>query len=466
MALFFERLRDGRRHRLLLRAILKVARLGEQALLGKNRPRPLDKIAPERIFERDHGQFRFKEATTEAIARSLAESANQKSKLETPMRLLDRYIVRNFLQPYIYCIIGFLSIWLIFDISDNSSTIFDEHAALAMVMQFYWTQIPQVLVILLPVSLLLSLLFSLGRMSRANEIVSMLTAGVSVPRLVFPLLIIGFLTTGVTQALNYSLAAHAELARKNFFDQVNRGGVREVVITAQVFRNRSDNRTWYIARFRRNSNQFSGVQVVQQDARGNITRNYIVTQAFYEPATKSWRMENVKVVNYDIAGNITDEKLLPSLKITGWSETPYRLSSANVRPEFLGISELQEYLRYNSDFPQTLLAPFRTQLQYRWALPWTCMVVAIMATPLGIGFSRRGILASVAVAIGLVFTMNFLIHLFLALGEGDRVSPIVAAWTPNVIYFVIGLYLLRLRATNREAPSFNPAVLWRSLRAR
>ncbi|MGB8342560.1 MAG: LptF/LptG family permease [Chthoniobacterales bacterium] len=382
------------------------------------------------------------------------------------MRLLDRYIVRNFLQPYIYCIIGFLSIWLIFDISDNSSTIFDEHAALGMVVQFYWTQIPQVLVILLPVSLLLSLLFSLGRMSRANEIVSMLTAGVSVPRLVFPLLIIGFLTTGVTQALNYSLAAHAELARKNFFDQVNRGGVREVVITAQVFRNRTDDRTWYITRFRRNSNQFSGVQVVQQDAQGNITRNYIVTQAFYEPATKSWRMENVKVVNYDLAGNITDEKLLPSLTITGWSETPYRLSSANVRPEFLGISELREYLRYNSDFPQTLLAPFRTQLQYRWALPWTCMVVAIMATPLGIGFSRRGILASVAVAIGLVFTMNFLIHLFLALGEGDRVSPIVAAWTPNVIYFVIGLYLLRLRATNREAPSFNPAVLWRSLRAR
>ena len=382
------------------------------------------------------------------------------------MRLLDRYIVRNFLQPYIYCIIGFLSIWLIFDISDNSSTIFDERAPLGLVVHFYWTQIPQVLVILLPVSLLLSLLFSLGRMSRSNEMVSMLTAGVSVPRVVFPLLLIGLLTTGVTQALNYSLAAHAELARKNFFDQVNRGGLREVVIAAQVFRNRTDYRTWYIARFRRNSNEFSGVQVVQQDAQGNITRNYIATEAFYEPATKSWRMEGAKVVNYDLAGNITDEKLVPSLMITGWSETPYRLSSANVRPEFLGISELREYLRYNSDFPQTLLAPFRTQLQYRWALPWTCMVVAIMATPLGIGFSRRGILASVAVAIGLVFTMNFLIHLFLALGEGDRVSPIVAAWAPNVIYFAIGLYLLRLRATNREAPNFNPAALWRSLRAR
>ncbi len=380
------------------------------------------------------------------------------------MRLLDRYIVRNFLQPYIYCILGFLSIWLIFDISDNSSTIFDERAPFLLVLKFYWTQIPQVLVILLPVSLLLALLFALGRMSRSNEIVSMLTAGVSVPRVVLPLLLLGLLTTGVTLALNYSLAAHAELARKNFFDQVNRGGVRDVVISGQVFRNRTDDRTWYISRFRPNTNEFSGVQIVQQDVEGNIVRNYIATEAFYESATKSWRLDNLKVVNYDAEGNITDEKMVRSLAIPDWSETPYRLSSANVRPEFLGISELREYLYFNADFPETLLAPFRTQLQYRWALPWTCLVVAIMATPLGIGFSRRGILASVAAAIGLVFTMNFLTHLFLALGEGDRVSPFVAAWTPNLIFLAIGLYLLHLRATNREAPTFNPVALWRSLR--
>lgn len=381
------------------------------------------------------------------------------------MRLLDRYILRNFLQPFVYCILGFLAIWLIFDISDNSSTIFDERAPLGLVLRFYWTQIPQVLVILLPVSLLLALLFSLGRMSRSNEIVSMLTAGVSVPRLILPLLIVGLLTTGVTFALNYSLAAHAELARKNFLDQVRRGGTRDIVIAGQVFRNRTDNRTWYISRFRPNSNDFSGVQIIQQDAEENIVRNYMATEAYYDPATRTWRLDRAKVVNYDAAGNITDEKMVRSMTISDWSETPYRLSSANVRPEFLGISELQTYLHFNADFPQTLLAPFRTQLQHRWALPWTCLVVAIMAAPLGIGFSRRGILASVAVAIGLVFTMNFLTHLFLALGEGDRVSPVTAAWAPNLIFLAIGLYLLRLRATNRETPNFNPAAFWRNLRA-
>src|SRR2546430_16380003 len=99
------------------------------------------------------------------------------------MRLLDRYVLRNFLQVYLYCIAGFISIWLIFDVSDNISTFIDEHIGLWLVARYYATQIPQVLIILLPVSLLLSLLFALGRMSRSNEIVSMLTAGRQFPPL-------------------------------------------------------------------------------------------------------------------------------------------------------------------------------------------------------------------------------------------------------------------------------------------
>jgi lipopolysaccharide export system permease protein len=380
------------------------------------------------------------------------------------VRLLDRYIVRNFLQPYVYCILGFLSIWLIFDISDNSSVIFEARVPFSAVVKFYWGQIPQVLVILLPVSLLLALLFSLGRMSRANEIVSMLTAGVSVPRVALPLFILGLITTGATLALNYTLAPHAELARKNFLDDINRGGPREVIINGQVFRNRTDNRTWYISRFTPGATKFDSVQIVQQDDAQNITRTYLATEADFDPATKTWLLKNVRVANYNQTGDIIDSKVSDTVAIRGWSETPFRLASANVRPEFLGILELQDYLNFNADFPETLLAPFRTHLQYRWALPWACLVVTVMATPLGIGFSRRGILSSVAAAIFLVFSMNFLTQLFLALGEGDRVTALTAAWMPNLIFFVIGLLLLYLRATNREAPSLNPLNLWRNLR--
>src|ERR1700756_4351053 len=168
------------------------------------------------------------------------------------MRLLDRYVVRNFLQAYIYCIAGFISIWLIFDVSDNISTFIDQHLGFVLTLRYYASQVPQILIILLPVSLLLALLFSLGRMSRANEIVSMLTAGVSIPRVLWPLVLIGLLTVAASALLNYALAPHADLARKTFLsEQKSR---RESQIEGQIFRNRTDARTWSVQSFRRGQN--------------------------------------------------------------------------------------------------------------------------------------------------------------------------------------------------------------------
>src|SRR5437763_8399024 len=184
------------------------------------------------------------------------------------MRLLDRYVLRNFLQVYFYCIAGFVSIWLIFDVSDNISTFIDQHVALSLVARYYGTQIPQVFIILLPVSLLLSLLFALGRMSRSNEIVSMLTAGVSLPRVLLPLIGVGLLTVGATMALNYSLAPHAELARQAFLSEAQSRPGR--AIQGQIFRNRTDLRTWFIQNFRLGDKTFNNVKVLQQDANDKI----------------------------------------------------------------------------------------------------------------------------------------------------------------------------------------------------
>lgn len=387
------------------------------------------------------------------------DAALRTSRIENPVRLLDRYVLQTFLEAYFYCIAAFISIWLIFDISDNISTFLDDHISLGMVLRYYVTQVPQILVILLPVSLLLALLFSLGRMSRTNEIVSMLTAGVSIPRLLLPLLLVGLWTSALTGVLNYSWGPHAEHFRKTYFEGV-RADARQ--LAGQIFRNRADNRTWFIQLLKPAQNELLTLQVLQQDADDHITKSYFAASAAFHPETKTWEMRYGRIVNYDFAGNITGEESFESLMIPDWSETPFRLASANMRAEFLSLPELRDYLRFNADFPPRLLAPFWTHLQYRFALPWTALVVVFLAAPLAIGFSRGGVLSSVAAAIGLVFAMNFSTHFFLALGEGNRLAPWAAAWTPNLLFAAVGLFLLYLRSSNREARSLNPFAARRS----
>ena len=103
------------------------------------------------------------------------------------MQKLDRYVLRNFFEPFLICLGGFIAIWLIIDFSDNSNDFLQARASAKTIAAFYLTQLPATILLSLPIGLLLAVLYSLSSMSRRNEIISMLTAGRSVTRVLLPL---------------------------------------------------------------------------------------------------------------------------------------------------------------------------------------------------------------------------------------------------------------------------------------
>ena len=293
------------------------------------------------------------------------------------MRLLDRYVLQNFVVPFLYCTFGFLAIWLVFDLSDNGRDFIEANVKMKDLAEFYLTQFPSILVICLPVGLLLALLYSLSRMSRSNEIISMLTAGCSVVRIMVPLFLFGILITGVSFLLNYSMAPHSEEMRKVLMDKINKKD-RSAELDQQLFRNRQDNRTWYTEVVEKKMNTLRGVHITQQDAEGRITTKWYANWAYFHPQDSSWTLTRGKQVNFDKAGNVLNEDttwLRGAKKITGWSETMWRILSSNADPQDLSVPELRDYLHFNGDFPETQLAPFRTHFWYRWSVPVQCLVV-------------------------------------------------------------------------------------------
>ena len=206
------------------------------------------------------------------------------------MRLLDRYILRHFLQAYFYCIAAFISIWFIFDISDNISTFLEHRVSRALIAKYYLTQVPQILVILLPVALLLALLFSLGRMSRSNEIVSMLTAGVSLPRVLAPLLLVGVAHhRGEHGPQLLARAPCGVRAQEHFWKIRNLAANRDC--SARFFGIARITAPGLSSSSRPDENEFRTVHVVQQDANDNIVTNYIATSAVYHPETRAWELK-------------------------------------------------------------------------------------------------------------------------------------------------------------------------------
>ena len=372
------------------------------------------------------------------------------------MKLLDQYVIKKFAMPFFYCFSGFIAIWFIFDLADNLQDFMQGKASWDLIVEYYTSQIPEIIVMSLPIATLLALLYSLTAMSRSNEIISMLGAGLSVFRVITPLLIIGCLLAGVSAYFNYADAPHAAAIRKQLLNEIKRGYVRQENLRGHLFRNREALRTWFIGSFRLETKDkpqaMENLIIVQQDKNQVIRERWYAESADFDPATKTWILKNSYHVVLNEQGYEMSSISSDKMKIENWTETPWRLSSSVMNPDYLSVPELRMYLEKNSDFPQTRLAAYRTHLHYRWALSSFSIVVILLAAPMGIVYSRRGILGGVAIAVALFFGLVFASNLSLAFGKGGWIPPILAAWLPTVIFFGIGSWLLWFRSTGRDFP--------------
>ncbi len=375
------------------------------------------------------------------------------------MKLLDRYLLRNFFEPFLICFFGFLSIWLVFDLADNGPDFIEAHASIKQVAFYYLTQIPQIVLISLPVGLLLALLFSLSRMSRSNEIISMLTAGRSLQRIMVPFVIVGTLLSGLFAWLNYEAAPHAEGGKKAALELITRSrkSGEKGLIEGYLFRDRMNSRTWFIKKLRPNSPAMENVHITQHDAEGAITKKWYAKRAVFDAKARSWTLERGLEFNFNAAGDVEkrEDFLTSARTMTDWTETPKRIASAQFEAQNLSVPELRDYLRFNSDFPEVQLAPYRAYLWHRWAFSAQCFVVVFFAVPLAIVFSRRGVVGGVAAAIFLYAGLLLSTYLFLALGKGSRLSAPTAAWLPSGIFIFIGMVLVYCKATNRDLPTLS-----------
>ena len=133
-----------------------------------------------------------------------------------------------------------------------------------------------------------------------------------------------------------------------------------------------------------------------------------------------------------------------------------------MNPEYLGLPQIGAYLRAYHDSPPEKLAPFRTHWHHRLALPLGCLTVVLFGAPLGIVYSRRGLVGSVTAAVVIFFASLFFTNFFVALGQGNRMPPMLAPWLPPALFALAGIWLLHMRSRNRELPTLKSLFTFRA----
>ncbi len=372
------------------------------------------------------------------------------------MGTLDRYIARQFASTFAVCLSALLLIWLLMDLSDKITEFRDSQNLLVTIAKFYSARSPAVFLLLLPFSLLLSLLYSLGKLSGNREIIAMIQAGRGILRITSPLMLAGLFFSLLSLGLNFHWAPIAEGSVDDILDEAR--GKKATAATNVIYYNPAKRRLWMIGAFPANyemGEPLLNVEITTTRADETLESRITAKRAFWDRSTREWTLENPIIGTYQ-AGRPPDfQSPATNVKFNSWSETPWQLIKPGLSPADLGIPDLSSWLAANERNKQFAdPAPYLTQWHYRWALPFACLVTVLLATPLAIHFSRRGSGGGIFLAVVLSALMLLVSSVSLAMGEAGTLRPAHAAWLPNLVFSLLGLYLFQRRISGRPIQAY------------
>ena len=363
------------------------------------------------------------------------------------MRLLDRYLIREWLVPFIICLAGFMVLWIAFDLING----LDEFAGLgaAEIARFYWVTLPGHFFVVVPVALLLSLMYAINQHSRHHEFIAIRNAGVSMFRMSSPYLLVGLLLSAGLYWSNEKWLPNGlregEIIKSGQAtdeeNQLGRGWIADV-----KFRNDEANRSWQIPAFNPAIGEMRGIGknpiiISWKWDDDQPKREIMAVKGIWESG--GWTFHNVRdykpTEGFPEVHPIT---LHQTLRLEEFDETPTQIEGElKISPLFdkrahkrwsVSLAEIDGYRRIHPNIAPEKKAILIAQYQARLAEPLTCLIVVLIAIPFVAPSGRRN--AAVGVAAGIIVCLAFFMVQQFAMAVGGQLSPHLAAWTPHALF--------------------------------
>ncbi|WFB37883.1 LptF/LptG family permease [Kiritimatiellota bacterium B12222] len=357
------------------------------------------------------------------------------------MRILDKYLLKTFMMPWLSCLLGFTFLFVIVDLVESLNKFVDGGASLIDVVTYYLRYVPSIWIYVGPITLLLGLLYALYQLTRNNEIIAMRASGISLYRVLYPFIILGTLVSILSIYISQTVAPENLAWTDQYLNNLE--SPDSDTLLQLRFKDPESHRTWDIESLNLKTQVLSGVTLNQRRPESD-SLEYVLKAEQAVWIDNYWFFHNVALQPYNEngykMGPLETRAVLPKQEIT---ESPERIIRETMSFDYMTSAEMKKYLRERPAISEKTEANLRTQIQMRRAHPWLCLVTMLMAVPFGTQTARKGVFTGVFLCLFLFFGLFFMMNLFKALGLGMKVAPWIAGWTPTIIFGGIGAYLLR-----------------------
>jgi LPS export ABC transporter permease LptG/LPS export ABC transporter permease LptF len=361
-------------------------------------------------------------------------------------RILDMYVVREFLKIFFLVLAGFVVLILVFTVFDLLKDILSHNISWFTVGAYLVNLTPSMLYQITPLAVLIAVLVTFGVLNRNSEIIAMKACGISLYRLVVPVVsIAAILSVSLFLFDQYYLpqANRKQEALRNII----KGKPAQTVLRPEqnwIFGQPhpgEPDRIFYYQFFDSGRDEFANLSLFEfNPATFALSRRIFASRAVWNPATDSWRFLNGW--QRDIAGaNVTEFREFRQTSFPEIHEAPSYFKKEKLQSQEMNFGQLDRYI---SDLRQSGFDTMRlrVELWHKLAYPLMAIVMAALAIPFALSMGRRGSLTGIAVAIAVTLAYFVVDGLFGALGDVNYLPAALAAWSSDLLFGLVGGYLL------------------------
>ncbi|OLE11645.1 MAG: hypothetical protein AUG89_09320, partial [Acidobacteria bacterium 13_1_20CM_4_56_7] len=353
-------------------------------------------------------------------------------------QLMDLYLLRRFLFYFVLLMAAFVFLFEAFTFFELLDDIARHGIAFLVVVEYFWYFTPYLIYQLVPLAALVSILVALGMMSKNNEIVACKASGISLYRLAIPLLFAGIALAASMIVLDDTFLPYANQRQDALRNQI-KGRPPQTYQQPERWIFGENAKLYNYDVFEPKQNLFGGLTVLEIDpVTFEIKRRVFAARAKWSDEKKIWMLESGWIRDF-AGGTVTGYQRFATKDLAELTEPPSYFNREVLPAIQMSWPQLSRYIDdlHRAGFDVSALT---VQWHRKLAFPLIAPVSMLLAFPFAFLVGTRGALGGIAigVSIGILYWLGA--ELLGAMGGVGQLPPLLAGWSPDIVFFFFGLY--------------------------
>lgn len=355
---------------------------------------------------------------------------------------LDRYIIRKFLGTYVFAITMIILVVIIFDLAENIGDFMAAHIPFSEIMiGYYLNFIPYFVNQFSGLFTFIAVIFFTSKMAYDTEIIAILSSGVSFKRLMWPYFVAAFVIAVSSLLLNLFVIPEANKNIIDFDNNHRNKGKQEVYYgDSHVYRQIAPNTFAYIMDYNP-TEKHAGYLAIESYDGGRVVSSVEAQNAKFDDTNGRWTASKYITRTFD-GEKETLTKCDQSLD-TVVNLVADELGKVEDLVRTLNSLELSQFIDQQKAKGSDMVAVFEIENYGRYAYPISTFVLTLIGVALSSRKVRGGTGLHIGVGIGLCFSYIVLMRFAGEFAKTGSLPTWLAIWMPNIVYFIIGVYLYR-----------------------